>query len=205
MSISPSYSIALKIFPDDEKLWAALRTLVKNEGVGDIGSFQEKKPTINRGTKCDYSEVLFALIDLYEISGNGDYLAFAEVIAENIYRKRYDPKTGLFKKDRDHLLSQIDAYEPLAFITLWAAKHGRLDEIPRYNGGGRCGLGSKLILTGYGSMTVKPDASEHSFYLEYVPGEWMQERPELLRDANITESYKEELRERWDLTYPPQE
>jgi hypothetical protein len=60
-------------------------------------------------------------------------------------------------------------------------------------------------LTGYGSLTVEPNDENHSFYLEYVPGKWMQEKPELLRDANITETYKEELREQWELTYPPQE
>ncbi len=202
MSIYPSYSMALKLFPDDPQLWNALRTLMKNEGIGDIGSFEDKIPTIHRDTKCDYAEVVFAFVDLYQVSGNSEYLDYAEVIAENIYQKRYDRKTGLFKKDADHLLSQIDAYEPLAFITLWAARHGRLDEIPRYNGGGRCRLGSKLIFTGYGTETVKPSGGEPPFYLQYVPGKWMQQHPELLRDAKIPDGYKEELRERWNLTYP---
>ncbi len=211
MSIFPSYSMGLKIFPDDRELWNALRTLLKNEGVGDIGSFDEKKPTINRQTQCDYSEVIFTLVDLYEISGNRQYLDFADVIAENIYQNRYDPESGLFKKDVDHLLAQIDAYEPLAFITLWAAKHGRLDEVPRYNTGGRCTLGSKLIFTGYGRLTPKPgkknSPSSYSVgrFSGYSPGKWMQRNPALLRDANIPEGYKEELRRRWNLTYPLKE
>ena len=205
MSIYPSYSLALQVFPDDSRLWEALRTLLINEGVGDIGSFQEKAPVINGATKCDYAEVVFALIDLYEISGNDDYLDFAEVVAENIYRKRYDPRTGLFKKDADHILAQIDAYEPLAFLRLWAARRGRLDEASRYNGGGRCTLGSKLIFTGYGFQTVDPDAVEPAFNLQYVPGKWMQSRPALLRDANLPDGYKEELRLRWDIVFPPKE
>ena len=202
MSIYPSYSMALRIFPNDKRLWNALRTLMKNEGIGEIGSFEDKTPTINHEATCDYAEVLFAFIDLYEVSRNEDYLKYAEIIAENIYQKRYDSNTGLFKKSADHLLAQIDAYEPLAFITLWAARQGRLNEIPRYNGGGRCTLGSKLIFTGYGFEMIEPASKEPSWALQYVPGKWMQQHPELLRDSKISAGYKEELRRRWHLTYP---
>ena len=76
-------------------------------------------------------------------------------------------------------MAQIDAYEPLAFITLWAAKHGRLDEVPRNNAGGRCTLGSKLIFTGYGRPTPKPGKKDEasSYSVSIFTGKMDAEEP----------------------------
>ena len=205
--IYPEYSRALMFFPEDKELWVALRTLLQNEGAGDIGTFESKQPTANSTTTCDSPYVLFALIDLFEITKNRSYLGFADVVAANTYKNRFHPKTGLFTKDQDHHLAQVDTYEPLAFITLWAAKHGRLDEVPRFNGGGRYLWGGKLMHTDYGPFyhvvnnKGVADVTKDHGYIHQVLGTWSKKDRALLEATNVSDVYKKELLERW---YPEQ-
>ena len=199
------YSLALKLFPEDKELWNDLRTLLRNEGVCDIGSFESKKPKMIPHTKYTRPQVIFALVDLFEITKNRAYLDCADAIAENIHQIRYRPKTGLFTIDRDHYLAQIDVFEPLAFITLWAAKHGKLDAVPRFNAGGRYLWDHKLTYTGYGEgfifrnhKGIQPFEDTEQYKLS-VSGKWLKEDPEMLDKSYLLEEYKEELRKRWNM------
>ena len=206
--IYPEYSRAITFFPKDKELWVALRTLLQNEGAGDIGTFEAKRPKVDPTTTCDSPYILFALIDLFESTENRSYLDFADVVAANTYKNRFHPKTGLFTKDQDHHLAQVDTYEPLAFVTLWAAKHGKLDEVPRFNGGGRYLWGGKLMHTGYGPFyhvvnnKGVADVTKDDGYLHQVLGTWSKRDRDLLEATNVSDVYKNELLERW---YPEEQ
>ena len=122
---------------------------------------------------------------------------------DGLHLKEVQLHRGLRSEDRDHHLAQVDTYEPLAFVTLWAAKHGRLDEVPRFNGGGRYLWGCKLMYTGYGPfyhvVNTKgvADVTKDDGYIHQVLGTWSKKDRALLEATNISDVYKRELLERW--------
>lgn len=203
-TLYPAYAAAIRLFPEDKELWHALRTFFKGGGMGDMGSFESKKPQFNMKAENDDPEVVVALVDLYEKTGNKAYLVFAEHIAENIYKQRFDETTGLFSRGKDYLFAQIDAFEPQAFLLLWAAKNGRLDEIPRFNGGGRYMWNHKLMFAYYGDLFNALNfkdldrIEETATFQTFVLGEWSK-NVQALNRAFISPRYKEILKNRWEI------
>jgi pectate lyase len=77
--------------------------------------------------------LLFAAMELHRATDDQAFLDWADEIARNIMRARFH--RGFFVASKDHLNASFNAIEPLALLSLEAAKRGRSEAVPTYNGG----------------------------------------------------------------------
>lgn len=81
--------------------------------------------------------VLFAMLELYQATDDPGYLERAGAIAENIVRDRF--RGDFFLPSKNHVNASFNAsfnaLEPLALLSLEAARAGKRDAVPAYNGG----------------------------------------------------------------------
>lgn len=144
----PVYALAYRL-REDKEIWNTLRSLCKGNGLGDIGKNPGDRPDLDYSTTVPYTRIVFTFVDIYRATGNGEYLEFAEHICKNILKLRYHPENGLFTLDKDHLGCHLDCYEPLALLTVAAAKQGKLDLIPTWDAGGNYIWNHNLVVSGY--------------------------------------------------------
>ena len=104
-----------------------------------------------------YPRVVFAIREIFKATREEEYLRFAEHVCQNILRQRFRPDSGLFTLDADHLACHLDCYEPLAMLTVAAAKRNRLDSIPNWDAGGSYQWSHNKILSGYSKKIGRPD------------------------------------------------
>jgi hypothetical protein len=76
-------------------------------------------------------------------------LTLSDVIAKNILQKRYLADKGLFVLNKRLVVANFNTLEPLAFITLEAAKLGRLADVPTYDASGKFAWGRIAVLSGH--------------------------------------------------------
>ena len=142
-----------------------LRTLFKAFGIGDIGADKNSPPSLNFGTTVLESAYIFALVDLYRVEPKAEFLAMAERIGDNLLQGRQHTDSGLFTLEDDFILhstvmdkpglqeghegksvaellqdthrtANLDAMEPLALLSIYAAQTGRYDIMPEWTAGG---------------------------------------------------------------------
>ena len=152
----PTYALAYRL-RRDEVLWQTLRGLCKGNGLGDIGEKPGKNPRFDYSCTGPYPRVVFAIMEIFKATQEEEYLRFAEHVCQNILRQRYHPDSGLFTLDADHLACHLDCYEPLAMLTVAAAKHNKLDSIPNWDAGGSYQWSQNKILSGYSKKVARPD------------------------------------------------
>ena len=148
----PGYLLAYALcyrLTGDEAIWTTLRHMLKGNEIGNIGETSDATPQLHLDTKQDDPEIIFALIELYKITKNKHYLALSDVIAKNILKNRYLADNGLFVLDERLIVANLNTLEPLALITLEAAKTDRLDEVPTYDASGKFAWGRIAVLSGH--------------------------------------------------------
>lgn len=158
----PSYALAFRL-QRDAALWESLRHLCNGNGLGDIGKQPGAQPQLDNSYAGASPLVVFTMVEIYRATHEPAYLTFAEHVCRNILRERYHPDSGLFTLDNDHIACHLDCYEPLALLTVAAAKQDKLDQIPSWDAGGRYPWNPNTILSGYSPFATK--SSMRSFVL----------------------------------------
>ena len=142
-----------------------LRTMFMNFGIGDIGINTNSGPSLNFETSALEPAYIFALVDLYRVEQKADFLKMAEHIGNNLIKQRQHKNSGLFTLEDDfvfhsrvmdkpelqdghegktvsellqdnHKTANLDAMEPLALLSIYAAQTGRYNIIPGWTAGG---------------------------------------------------------------------
>ena len=139
--------------------------MFKNFGIGDIGVDKNSEPILNFDTRALEPAFIFAFVDLYRINPKEEFLSMAERIGDNLLTYRQHKDSGLFTLEDDfvfhsrvmdkpelqeghegktvnellqdnHKTANLDAMEPLALLSIYAAQTGRYNIIPGWTAGG---------------------------------------------------------------------
>ena len=142
-----------------------LRTMFKAFGIGDIGADKNAPPSLNFGTTALEPAYIFALVDLYRVEPKAEFLAMAERIGDNLLQGRQHTDSGLFTLEDDFILhskvmdkpelqeghegksvaellqdthrtANLDAMEPLALLSIYAAQTRQYNIMPEWTAGG---------------------------------------------------------------------
>ena len=142
-----------------------LRTMFKSFGLEDIGADKNSQPLLNFDTTALEPAYIFALVDLFRIEPKTEYLTLAEKIGDNLLQVRQHANSGLFTLEDgfvlhnkvmdkpelqeghegktvieilqdNHKTANLDAMEPLAFLSIYAAQTGQYNIIPGWTAGG---------------------------------------------------------------------
>ncbi len=142
-----------------------LRTMFKAFEIGDIGADKNSKPMLNFDTTVLEPAYIFALVDLYQVEPKSEFLAMAERIGDNLLEGRQHVDSGLFTLEDDfifhskvmdkpelqeghegksvvellqdtHRTASLDAMEPLALLSIYAAQTGQYNILPSWTAGG---------------------------------------------------------------------
>ena len=142
-----------------------LRAMFKAFGIGDIGADKNAQPILNFETAAVEPAYVFALVDLYQVDPKAEFLALAEHIGDNLLRVRQHTDSGLFTLEDDFMLqnrvmdkpelqeshegktvieilqaphktANLDAMEPLALLSLYAAQTQQYNIRPGWTAGG---------------------------------------------------------------------
>ena len=142
-----------------------LRALFKAFGIGDIGADKNSPSSLNFDTTALEPAYIFALVDLYRVEPKPEFLAMAERIGDNLLQSRQHPDSGLFTLEDDFILqnkvmdepelqeghegksvaellqdthrtANLDAMEPLALLSIYAAQTAQYNIMPEWTAGG---------------------------------------------------------------------
>lgn len=142
-----------------------LRTMFKVFGIGDIGVNKNTQPQFENDTTALEPAFIFALVDLYRVEPKTEFLSVAEQIGYNLLKQRQHVDSGLFTLEDDfvfhsrvmdklelqeghegktvsellqdsHRTANLDAMEPLAILSIYAAQTGQYNIIPGWTAGG---------------------------------------------------------------------
>ena len=142
-----------------------LRAMFRAFGIGDIGADKNALPALNFGTLALEPAYIFALVDLYQVELKAEFLGMAERIGDNLLQARQHTTSGLFTLEDDfifhskvmdkpelqeghegktvaellqdsHRTANLDAMEPLALLSIYAAQTGQFNIIPEWTAGG---------------------------------------------------------------------
>ena len=142
-----------------------LRTMFRAFGIGDIGADKNSQPSLNFGTSALEPAYIFALVDLYRVEPKSEFLTMAERIGDNLLNGRQHPDSGLFTLEDDftlhskvmdkpelqeehegktvaellqdtHKTANLDAMEPLALLSIYAAQTEQYNIMPEWTAGG---------------------------------------------------------------------
>lgn len=142
-----------------------LRTMFIHFDIGDIGIDISLDPDLNINTTALEPAYIFALVDLYRVEPKPEFLAMAEKIGDNLLQGRQHSDSGLFTLEDDfvfhsrvmdkpelqeghegktvsellqdnHKTANLDAMEPLALLSIYAAQTGQYNMIPDWTAGG---------------------------------------------------------------------
>ncbi len=142
-----------------------LRTMFNAFGIGDIGADKNSEPILNFDTTALEPAYIFALVDLYRVEPKSEFLAMAERIGDNLLEGRQNVDSGLFTLEDDfifhskvmdkpelqeghegrtvaellqdtHRTANLDAMEPLALLSIYAAQTGQYNILPGWTAGG---------------------------------------------------------------------
>ena len=142
-----------------------LRDMLKAVGIGDIGIDNGDDPKLNLETAALEPAYIFALVDLYRVEPTAEFLRMAERIGDNLIAARQHEDSGLFTLEDDfilqnpvmdvpelrgpnegknllevlgdhHKVANLDAMEPSALLSIYAAQTGQYNIMPGWTGGG---------------------------------------------------------------------
>lgn len=118
----------------DAALWETTRAMARGQGLGELGRTPGHAARLNLETGNADPHALLALLELHRAGGGSDYLDLATRIGENILAKKFH--RGFFLHSEDHVVASFNSLEPLALLSLEAARRGAPEAVPAYNGGG---------------------------------------------------------------------
>ncbi|WP_284638971.1 hypothetical protein [Paenibacillus silviterrae] len=128
-----SYAMGYRL-SGEPLLWECVRGMSKGNGLGDPGLDRT-----GEGRSLDYATdnanpyTVFALLELYRIAGQTDYLELAYAVGDNIIRQGYCH--GFFVPSERHPYAKLDSIAPLALLHLSAECIGTRHELPAFCGG----------------------------------------------------------------------
>jgi pectate lyase len=128
-----SYARAFRLSRDPD-LWSAVRSMMKGLDLGDPGEDPRRPRELRAATKNSSPLSIFALLELHRANAQKNYLELAHRVGANLLARSFH--RGFFLADARHLNAKFDAIEPLALLSLEAARRGRPDLVPTYSGGG---------------------------------------------------------------------
>lgn len=112
-------------------IWTTVCAMAKHF---DLGNWDSDEPNINLQTKADEPLFLFATLEMYQATKNASYLALAEKLGGNIFQR--SANRDFFTTSHDHINCRFDDIEPLALLSLIAAKQGQRELVPIYRSRG---------------------------------------------------------------------
>jgi hypothetical protein len=116
---------------DQVKLWTYFREIVDTFGLGDVGPLGGATPNLNLDTAINDPFALMAMVELYEATGNLDYLEAARTIGNNIVDEQF--RRGFFVESEIMLYRRLDQPETLALLILDGVLRGyQTDDMPYY-------------------------------------------------------------------------
>lgn len=118
----------------DNTIWETLKSMIRGNGLGDIGDPGGKNTKLNLRTDASNALLIFPLVELFQATKNKNYLELGSVIANNASKKHFRHKQGLFTPSSLHRTANLCSAEPLALLTLEAALRNKMDKIPTYAG-----------------------------------------------------------------------
>lgn len=107
-----SYARAWTLEPD-RAIWKVARGIAKGQGLGDIGEPGGANRRLNSQTENHQPYAIFALIDLWQATGQQDYLTLADRIGANIINNQR--LNGFFVDDPEAEYASIDSIAPMRF------------------------------------------------------------------------------------------
>ncbi len=142
-----------------------LRNMFIAFGIGDIGADKNSEPKLDCDTTALEPAYIFALVDLYRVEPKAEFMEMAEKIGDNLIQERQHKGSGLFTLEDDfifhskvmdmpelqeghegktvaellqdtHKTANLDAMEPLALLSIYAAQTGKYNIIPGWTAGG---------------------------------------------------------------------
>ncbi|WP_039056129.1 pectate lyase [Enterobacter sp. Bisph1] len=149
-----TYARAWTLEPDAE-MWKVARGIAKGQGLGDIGEPGGKNSQLDLNTKNSEPYAIFALIDLWQSTGDKGYLTLADKVAENILAtKRLN---NFFIDDPQYLYANIDHIAPYALLALEAAMRGKADAVAPFLNGAGFTEGAYLLADGTVRYSTRDD------------------------------------------------
>lgn len=112
---------------EDSLMWNAVRNILRNADIGDIGALGGREPSLNDATSNADETNAALLVHLYYHSQNEKYLAAAESILKNAIAEQMEG--NYFKLDSNPNYCGLSAATPFVALYLEAAKRG-IAEIP---------------------------------------------------------------------------
>lgn len=123
--------LAIEDPADQVKLWTYFREIVQAFGLGDVGPLGGTDPALDLATAVSDPFALMAMVELYEATGNVQYLDSARTIGNNIVKEQFF--RGFFVESEIMLYSRLDQPETLALLILDGVLRGyRIDDLPYY-------------------------------------------------------------------------
>jgi len=114
------------------KLWSMLSGMAKAFSLGNWGANPEKPEEINQVTPAKDPQIIFGLIDVWQATGNVQYLELAKQVADNLIKAEY--RLGYFVPQEQDI-AYFDHLTPLALLSLAAALENQHHLIPKFIGG----------------------------------------------------------------------
>lgn len=118
---------------DDPLLWNTARSIAGHLGLGELGDTAADSPPLKVRADLDDPRLIFALLDLYRITGNIAYREAAQRIGDHVLETRFHH--GFFVAGKKHLFARFDSLAPLALLYLVAADTDHSPDMPPYYGG----------------------------------------------------------------------
>ena len=122
-----TYALAYRM-TGDAFMWEMMRSIVRGNGLGDIGAAATDKPRFPERTSNSAYAALLGFLELHKKTGNDAYLNIAKNIGDNIL-KNYFHK-GFFVRSQKHLYTKFDALEPLVLLHLYCTLKSRQESVP---------------------------------------------------------------------------
>jgi pectate lyase len=115
-------------------LWTTARQMAMGLGIGDIGeSPNSGGVALSMDASGDSPQEIFALLELYRVVPDEQFIHRARVVANRMVENRY--RGGFFLAKKELVNAPFDAIEPLAILTLEAALRGVPEAVPAHVGG----------------------------------------------------------------------
>ncbi|WP_449556417.1 pectate lyase [Huaxiibacter chinensis] len=149
-----SYARAWTLDPD-HAIWTVARGIAKGQGLGDIGEPGGTNATLNLATDNHEPYAIFALIDLWQATGQQAYLTLADRIGQNIIQTQR--VNGFFVDDPQAEYANIDHIAPYALLALEAAFLNKPDAVAPFLNGSGFTEGAYLLADGTVRYSTRDD------------------------------------------------
>lgn len=126
-----------------DKLWQTVCDMALHF---DLGNWRNEQKKVKLDSQADDALLLFAVLEMHQTTQQTVYLNLAERLGDNVFER--SANRGLFTASPNHIHCRFDDVEPLALLSLVAAKQGCREKIPIYRSRGGYIHGDMLMPDG---------------------------------------------------------